>query len=127
MKRIKTLSQKLTDGSFSSPFPLGVDSIYADMLSGNNLEQEMHLGCPSLTSFETDSSGNVTITEEYKEENQTTKYYKMLTGFVTANDETSIIQKLYYIDDNGTETLEKTKTVTFVTINDNLQIKEVIE
>jgi hypothetical protein len=126
-KRVKKLSQKLQDGTFSSPCPIGVDSIYADMLSGSNLEQEMHLGSPNVTSFGTDSKGNTVITEEYKkEDSQTSDYYKMTTTFQVVDNEMSIVQKLYFIN-NGSEDLEKTKTITFISAGDSLQIKEVIE
>lgn len=128
MKRIKTLSQKLQSGSFSSPIPLGVDSIYTDMFSGSNLEQEMHLGSPSITAFDTDDDNNTIIIEEYKnDEQQTNKYYKMITTFITTDDSMSIVQKLYYIEEDLTETLQKTKTINFSTVNDKLQIREVIE
>lgn len=127
MKRIKELSQRLQNGTFSAPFPLGADALNIDMLSGSNLEEEMHLGSPSMTSFNIDVNNQMTITEEYKkEETQTESYYIMVTTFEVQNEEMVIIQKLYFVKIAGQQDLKKTKIVTFVSTDNNLKIKEVI-
>lgn len=127
MKRIKELSQRLQNGTFSAPFPLGADALNIDMLSGSNLEEEMHLGSPSMTSFNIDINNQMTITEEYKkEETQTESYYIMVTTFEVQNEEMVIIQKLYFVKTAGQQDLKKTKTVTFISTDNNLRIKEVI-
>lgn len=127
MKRIKSLSQRLQNGTFSTPFPLGVDALNVDMLSGSNLEEEMHLGSPSMTSFDIDADNQMTITEEYKkEETQTENYHIMVTTFEVQNEEMIIIQKLYFVKTAGQQDLKKTKTVTFESSNNNLKIKEVV-
>lgn len=127
MKRIKELSQRLQNGTFSAPFPLGADALNIDMLSGSNLEEEMHLGSPSMTSFNIDVNNQMTITEEYKkEETQTESYYIMVTTFEVQNEEIVIIQKLYFVKTAGQQDLKKTKIVTFVSTDNNLRIKEVI-
>lgn len=127
MKRIKELSQRLQNGTFSAPFPLGADALNIDMLSGSNLEEEMHLGSPSMTSFNIDVNNQMTITEEYKkEETQTESYYIMVTTFEVQNEEMVIIQKLYFVKTAGQQDLKKTKIVTFVSTDNNLRIKEVI-
>lgn len=127
MKRIKELSQRLQNGTFSAPFPLGADALNIDMLSGSNLEEEMHLGSPSMTSFNIDVNNQMTITEEYKkEETQTESYYIMVTTFEVQNEEMVIIQKLYFVKTAGQQDLKKTKTVTFISTDNNLRIKEVI-
>lgn len=127
MKRIKELSQRLQNGTFSAPFPLGADALNIDMLSGSNLEEEMHLGSSSMTSFDIDVNNQMTITEEYKkEEAQTENYYIMVTTFEVQNKEMVIIQKLYFVKAKGQQDLKKTKTVTFISTNNNLRIKEVI-
>lgn len=126
MKRIKKLSQRLQNGNFSAPFPIGADALNIDMLSGSNLEEEMHLGSPSMTSFDIDSNNQMTITEEYKkEETQTENYHIMVTTFEVQNDEMIIIQKLYFVKATG-QVLKRTKTVTFEGTNNNLKIKEVV-
>lgn len=128
MKRIKKLSQRLQNGTFSTPFPLGVDALNVDMLSGSNLEEEMHLGSPSMTSFDIDADNQMTITEEYKkEETQTENYHIMVTTFEVQNEEMIIIQKLYFVKTAGQQDLKRTKTVTFESSNNNLKIKEVVE
>lgn len=127
MKRIKELSQRLQNGTFSAPFPLGADALNIDMLSGSNLEEEMHLGSPSMTSFNIDVNNQMTITEEYKkEETQTESYYIMVTTFEVQNEEMVIIQKLYFVKTAGQQDLKKTKIVTFVSTDNNLRIKEVV-
>lgn len=127
MKRIKKLSQKLQNGTFSAPFPIGVDALNVDMLSGSNLEEEMHLGSPSMTSFDIDADNQMTITEEYKkEETQTENYHIMITTFEVQNEEMIIIQKLYFVKTVGQQDLKRTKTVTFESSNNNLKIKEVV-
>lgn len=127
MKRIKKLSQRLQNGTFSAPFPLGADALNIDMLSGSNLEEEMHLGSPSMTSFDIDSNNQMTITEEYKkEETQTENYHVMITTFEVQNEEMIIIQKLYFVKTAGQQDLKRTKTVTFESSNNNLKIKEVV-
>lgn len=127
MKRIKELSQRLQNGTFSAPFPFGADALNIDMLSGSNLEEEMHLGSPSMTSFNIDVNNQMTITEEYKkEETQTESYYIMVTTFEVQNEEMVIIQKLYFVKTAGQQDLKKTKIVTFVSTDNNLRIKEVI-
>lgn len=127
MKRIKKLSQRLQNGTFSAPFPIGVDALNVDMLSGSNLEEEMHLGSPSMTSFDIDADNQMTITEEYKkEETQTENYHIMITTFEVQNEEMIIIQKLYFVKTVGQQDLKRTKTVTFESSNNNLKIKEVV-
>lgn len=127
MKRIKELSQRLQNGTFSAPFPIGADALNIDMLSGSNLEEEMHLGSPSMTSFDIDANNQMTITEEYKKEDiQTENYHVMVTTFEVQNDEMVIIQKLYFVKTAGQLDLKKTKTVTFESSNNNLRIKEVV-
>lgn len=127
MKRIKELSQRLQNGTFSAPFPIGADALNIDMLSGSNLEEEMHLGSPSMTSFDIDADNQMTITEEYKKEDtQTENYHVMVTTFEVQNEEMIIIQKLYFVKTAGQLDLKKTKTVTFESSNNNLKIKEVI-
>lgn len=128
MKRIKSLSQRLQNGTFSTPFPLGVDALNVDMLGGSNLEEEMHLGSPSMTSFDIDADNQMTITEEYKkEETQTENYHIMVTTFEVQNEEMIIIQKLYFVKTAGQQDLKRTKTVTFESSNNNLKIKEVVK
>ena len=127
MEKIKKLSQKLSDGTFSSPLPLGADAQNIDMLSGNDLEEEFHLGGNCITSFVTSTDGSITITEECKSsESQTNNFYKMITTFSAENDQTVIKQQLYYIDKQGKSSLKKTKTVNFENVNNNLKIKEVL-
>lgn len=127
MKRIKKLSQRLQNGTFSTPFPIGVDALNVDMLSGSNLEEEMHLGSPSMTSFDIDADNQMIITEEYKKEDtQTENYHVMVTTFEVENEEMVIIQKLYFVKTAGQQDLKKTKTVTFESSNNNLKIKEVV-
>lgn len=127
MKRIKELSQRLQNGTFSAPFPIGADALNIDMLSGSNLEEEMHLGSPSMTSFDIDADNQITITEEYKKEDtQTENYHVMVTTFEVQNEEMVIIQKLYFVKTAGQLDLKKTKTVTFESSNNNLKIKEVV-
>lgn len=127
MKRIKKLSQRLQNGTFSAPFPIGADALNIDMLSGNNLEEEMHLGSPSMTSFNIDANNQMIITEEYKKEDtQTENYHIMVTTFEVQNEEMVIIQKLYFVKTAGQQDLKKTKTVIFESSNNNLKIKEVI-
>lgn len=127
MKRIKELSQRLQNGTFSAPFPIGADALNIDMLSGSNLEEEMHLGSPSMTSFDIDADNQMTITEEYKKEDtQTENYHVMVTTFEVQNEEMVIIQKLYFVKTAGQLDLKKTKTVTFESSNNNLKIKEVV-
>ncbi len=127
MKKIKKLSQRLQDGTFSPFFPIGADALNIDMLSGSNLEEEIHLGSPSITSFGVNADNQMIITEEYKkEEAQTENYHIMETTFKTQNEEMVIVQKLYFIKTARKRILKRTKTITFVSSNDNLKIKEVI-
>lgn len=127
MERIKSLSQRLQNGTFSAPFPIGADALNIDMLSGSNLEEEMHLGSPSMTSFDIDSDNQMTITEEYKKsETQTENYHIMVTTFEIQNDNMVIVQKLYFVKVAGQQDLKKTKIVTFESTNNNLKIKEVV-
>lgn len=41
MEKIKSLSQKLTDGSFSEAIPFGADAINIDLAEGKNLEEKI--------------------------------------------------------------------------------------
>lgn len=127
MDVIKELAVRLNGGNFSDPYPFGANGVNIDMINGNNLEEEVHLGSPNITSFETAESGDMVITEQYKAESTTGEYYKMKTTFETdENDEMKIIQKLYFVDGDGQESLKKTKIVSFVTEGDNFSIKEVV-
>lgn len=128
MKKIKHISQREQNGNFSNFIPLGADGLNIDMLSGNNLEEEMHLGSPSKTSFETDEFGSTIITEEYKKNNnQTDKYYIMKTSFEANEDENMIIiQKLYFIIEEEL-VLKRTKKISFDSSEGNLIIKEELE
>lgn len=127
MQRIKQLSQRESNGQFSPFYPIGADGLNIDMLSGSNLEEELHLGSPGITTFDTDETGKVTITEEYrKDESQTDKYHVMMTTFEVVNNEMTIVQKLYYMKDSQLE-LKKTKTVTFISSDNHLKIKEEVK
>lgn len=128
MKRIKELSQRLQDGTFSTPFPLGANALNVDMLSGNNLEEELHLGSPSTTTFNVDTD-RMTITEEYKkEETQNEGYYIVKTVFKGRDEGMDITQKLYFkkTSDSEQKILKKSKTITFTNDNHNFKIKEVV-
>ncbi len=129
MKKIKKVSQRLSDGTFSVPFPLGANAGNIDMLSGNSLEEELHLGSPNMTSFEVDANNQTFITEEYKkEESQTEDYHIMTTSFETQNEQMIVTQKLYYVKTGGQQVLKKTKTTVFTKdSNNNLKIKEEIQ
>lgn len=129
MERIKRISQRLQTGDFSPSYPIGADGINIDMLSGSTLEEEMHLGSPSMTSFDIDdTTKELTITEEFKKsESQTGGYHVVMTTFgVNDNNETIIIQKLNFVKNDGQSELKKTKTVTFIGTNNTLKIKEVV-
>ncbi len=110
MKKIKKMSQKLKNGTFSNPIPLGADAINIDMLNGNNLEEEIPLGSPNLISFDVDTeTGGMKVIEEYKNDSQN-EYYIMTTIFSPNGNE--IIKKLSLFK-NGETTLKKIKTITF--------------
>ncbi len=126
--KIKSLRQKEDNNTYSSPIPIGANGINVDMLSTNNLEEEFHLGSPCVTNFTTDAQGNMTITEEYKiNDSQNKDYYVMITTFEVQNNETIIIQKLYYYLEENVQELQKTKKITFINSELGLTIKEVIE
>jgi hypothetical protein len=125
--RIKSLSQKIND-NFSAPIPLGCDSKFVDMHDTNTLEEEFKLGGPCITSF-SNVSGNTTIIEEYRKENVTTDFYKVITIFSsTETGDTQIQQTLYYVESSEVEPQEiKSKIVVFKTENDGIVIKEDIQ
>lgn len=126
MERIKKILPRLSNGNFpDNPYPIGADGINIDMMSECNLEEELHLGSPSYTTFNKDAQNNTIIREEYKKsEEQTNNYYVMITTIKKENEITNIIQQLYFLkDENEEPTLKKTKKTT---IND-LLIKEVVE
>lgn len=128
MKKIKRISQKLSTGMFSPLYPIGADGLNIDMMSGGNLEEELHLGSPSITSLDVNESGEMVITEDYKaSEEQVNNYYSMITTFKTNNDEMIIIQKLYFYKEDNGRILKRTKTVTFVSSEGRLSIKEAVE
>lgn len=127
MDRIKHLIQKESNGSFVKKTPLGADGINIDMLSGSNLEEELHLGSPSQTSFGQNGNGQTVITEVYKkEDNQTTDYFILTTTFESDNGSTIIIQRLFFVV-NDVSILKKIKRITFDSSSGNLVIKEEIE
>lgn len=127
MEKLKKIYQRLENGDFSPSYPIGADSINVDMISGNNLEEEFHLGSPNIITFSTDENNSTIITEEYKNDAQTDNYYIMITKIEEAeNDEIIIVQKLNFFKNNQL-ILKKTKKITFINLNDNLTIKEVIE
>lgn len=128
MKKIKHISQRKQNGDFSNFIPLGADGLNIDMLSGSNLEEEMHLGSPSKTSFITDEFGSTIITEEYKKNNnQTDNYYVMKTSFETDEDENMVIvQRLYFVIEEEL-VLKRIKKISFDSSEDSLIIKEELE
>lgn len=128
MEKIKKMSLRLPNGDFSSFYPFGADSINIDMLSGGNLEEELHLGSPNFVTFNTDDNGVTTITEEYKKnEDQDNNYYVMITVIDKNEDgETYIVQKLNFFKD-GQLNLKKIKNITFSGSGNQMAIKEVIE
>ena len=127
-KKIKEISEKLSDGTFSKFYPIGANAVDIDMDSGNNLEEEMHLGRPAITLFDTDEATKTTyIIEEYrKDESQLINYYKMITSFVQEASGMTILQKLYFVNKDAVEELKKTKKVIFDTSSNSLKIKEEI-
>lgn len=128
MKKIKHISQRKQNGDFSNFIPLGADGLNIDMLSGSNLEEEMHLGSPSKTSFTTDEFGSTIITEEYKKNNnQTDNYYVMKTSFETDEDENMVIvQRLYFVIEEEL-VLKRIKKISFDSSEGSLIIKEELE
>jgi hypothetical protein len=122
--RIKEISQKLNTGAFSTPIPLGCDSKYVDMHDSNTLEEEFKLGGSCITSLST-VDGNTTVTEEYRKEEETKDFYKVITVFSTTDSGgTQIKQSLYLVNDEDSSTFIKSKTVTFESNNGEVVIKE---
>lgn len=127
MSKIKKLSTKAQDGSWSPFVDFGANAVNVDMLDGNNLEEEFHLGSPGITKFQ-NNADSVIITEEYRNsDTQTQNYYKMITTFENQDGNTLITQKIYWVADVGNETLKKTKKVVFEEVAGSLQIKETVE
>ncbi len=128
--RIKELSQKINNGTFSAPIPFGCDSKYVDMHDANTLEEEFKLGGPCITSFN-NINGNTTIIEEYRKNEQTTNFYRVNTIFsATETGDTQIQQDLYFIQDINEENsiaLLKSKIVVFQTDDNGIVIKEDIQ
>lgn len=115
--------KKVGNGSYEPMIPFGVGGQYVNMLSGLTLERELKLGQDHQVSIVQNDDGSIDITETYQKPGDT-KYYKVLTNI---NDEaTTIVQKLYWVEGTGTETLKKTKTVSINQEEDGYSIQEVL-
>lgn len=51
-QKIKTVKQKLANGTYSTPIPLGADAVNIDLTSGHNLQT-------ALGTIEVDTKGSV--------------------------------------------------------------------
>jgi hypothetical protein len=112
-KKIEYISQKQSDGTYSTPIPFGVFSGNVKMADANNLEEEFMLGGSCETSFNESEDGNTTII--------TSKYdsgYTLVTTIIDVNDTTTITQEL---SDSSLNVI-KTKVITF----EGDTIKEVV-
>ena len=119
-------SQKLEDGSYTPQTLFGVIGENVEMLNGNDLEEEVKLGGPCVTSFSNDEeSGNTVITEEYKTAEQESGYYKVITEIgVDESGSTIITQKLSLVESGGVEKQIKSKKVVFENQEGQTIIKE---
>lgn len=128
MGKIKKLSTKLQDGTWSPFYDFGANAVNIDMVDGNNLEEEFHLGSPGITKFQ-NINNSISVVEEYRNDiTQTKNYYKMITNFEIQNGNMTIVQKLYWIvEENINEVGKKKKIVIFENVNGSLQIKETVK
>lgn len=111
MSKIKKISNKLPNG-FSPPYPLGADALNVDMLSGNNLEEEFHLGCPNDVTFDMDIiTDSMKVVEKFKSQEQNNGYYILETIFNSSKHE--VLQKLSFYDKDNVLTLKKTQRIIF--------------
>lgn len=110
MSKVKKISNKLPNG-FSPPCPLGADALNVDMLSGNNLEEEFHLGCPNDITFDMDIiTDSMKVIEKFKSQDQNSGYYILETIFNSSKHE--VLQKLSFYD-NDDLILKKTQRIIF--------------
>lgn len=128
MSKISKVRVKGSDGLFNQEINIGTSGDYVGMQSGLTLEEEFKLGENCITSFSSSDSSSSTILEEFRLEDQTTDFYKVLTTFEESEDGMTISQELLYVDEDANESSIKTKTIVFQSSDSgDLTIKEVID
>lgn len=124
VQTIKGSHKKIGASSYDVFIPFGTDGNYVDMLSGLSLERELKLGGDHGTSILENEDGSFQISEKYAPAAATVSYYRVDTNI--NSDADTIVQKLYWIDQNGQSSLKKTKTISIIEETNGFNIQEVL-
>lgn len=110
--KVKYMSQKRADGTYTDPLPFAVFGNNVEMQSNNTLEEELKLGGPCLTSIRKIQKDITQIIEDYREKDGNLKdYYQVITMILPDGN---IKQWLYVVRlSNSERILVKTKDITF--------------
>lgn len=77
---VRYIRKKLEDGNFDSPVYLGSEARFVSSSRGatlNNLEEQLLIGCDTVTEEWVDENGNLRITKEFQDESLASEYYKL--------------------------------------------------
>ena len=123
--RIKGLRQKNSQGAFDALVPFGTDSIFVDMVSGLNNEEEFKIGGNHTSTIVENQDGSTTITEIFKDINDSIVTYTLVTTIVETQDGSTIITSV--LKQGNTETILRSKAITIPAADNNITIREVLD
>lgn len=124
-KKIKYMSQKKPDGSYSNPFPFAVFGNNVEMQNNNTLEEELRLGGPCLTSIRNIKKNIVQIIEDYREKDGDLKDYHQVVTMILPDK--TIKQWLYIVRlSNSERILVKSKDIKFIEDEGGISIDEIL-
>lgn len=124
-KKVKYMSQKNPDGSYSDPLPFAVFGNNVEMQNNNTLEEDLRIGGPCLTSIRNIEKDVVQIIEDYREKDGDLKDYHQVITMILPNGD--IKQWLYIVKlSNSERILVKTKDIKFIKDDNGISIDEIL-
>lgn len=134
-KVIRYIKQKLDDGGFDSPLYLGSETRFVSSMRGtnlNNLEEQLLIGCDTITEEWIDEDGNTRISKKFQDSSISFGYYRLdsiiyskenisSSDFFIEKDETNESLVLYLPDDiTEQEISSELRGETTETVNYNI-------
>ena len=101
---IRYIKQKLNDGGFDSPLYLGSETRFVSSMRGtnlNNLEEQLLIGCDTITEEWIDDDGNTKISKKFQDSSISFGYYQ-LDSIIYAK-ENIIVNSDFFIDKDETD------------------------
>lgn len=120
---VRYIRKKLEDGNFDSPVYLGSEVRFVSSLRGatlNNLEEQLLIGCDTVTEEWVDEDGNLRITKEFQDESLASEYYKLDSIIYDYNNITNP-DFFFREDEDGSLILCLTENLNDQKISDTLE------